>query len=158
MARFAWAVTFSSCLIVALGGSVTAADFENMNATVCLASPSCPIGVSSATINGENYCHNCLQATRDREPAGRGRSQLSATLLGQPSYRHSIATLESPVPVPVRPPERASPPAQGMHTCSAVTRASSAQAASAPATAHGPRDRPHVVQYLPCENIRSIAV
>ena len=38
---------------------MTAADFENTNATVCRASPSCPIGVSSATINGDNYCHNC---------------------------------------------------------------------------------------------------
>ena len=46
---------------------MTAADFENTNATVCRASPSCPIGVSSATINGENYCHNCHQAINTYE-------------------------------------------------------------------------------------------
>ena len=41
---------------------MTAADFENTDATVCRASPSCPIGVSSETINGETYCHNCHHA------------------------------------------------------------------------------------------------
>ena len=46
---------------------MTAADFENTNAIVCRASPSCPIGVSSATINGENYCHNCHQAINTYE-------------------------------------------------------------------------------------------
>ena len=52
---------------------MTAADFENTNATVCRASPSCPIGVSSATINGDNYCHNC-QAINTYEDGYRKRS------------------------------------------------------------------------------------
>lgn len=57
--------TAAPVLSPVLGRSVTAADFENTSATICLASPSCPIGASSATINGKTYCHNCHHAINE---------------------------------------------------------------------------------------------